>query len=67
MVGQSNNAGQILKSGLRSTLPVDMLSQILYDKTEDVGKICAVHSTLSQPPHCGTFPKPFKLNHHKIK
>ena len=39
MVGQSNNAEQILKSGLRSRLPVDIFSQILYDKTIDGGKI----------------------------
>jgi len=34
---------------------VDMLSQIFYDKTQDVGKTSLYSSHLSQPPHCGTF------------
>jgi len=31
---------------------VDILSQILYDKTQDVGKTSMLSSNPSQPPHC---------------
>jgi hypothetical protein len=38
---------------------VDILSQILYYKTIDVGKVYGLSVLPLHPPHCGTSPKPF--------
>jgi hypothetical protein len=35
---------------------MDMLSQVLYDKTKDGGKTSELGSSPSSPPHCGKKP-----------
>jgi len=54
MVSAINQRFRMIPESTR--LPLDIFSQILYDKTEDVGKTSELSSSPSSPPHCGKKP-----------